>query len=84
MQRNLVRNPLFTVTALLLISTSFLMVRMSVHANPNTQVMLSGQTVPLVQKAKLLHAADSSQPLNLSIGLQMRNAAQFDTLLQQM
>ncbi|GAC1657889.1 MAG: hypothetical protein NVS4B7_04080 [Ktedonobacteraceae bacterium] len=82
MQRNLVRNLLFTGTALLLIGTSLLAVRMSVHADLNARVALNGQIVPLVQQAQLLHAADVNQQVNLSIGLQMRNAADFDTLLQ--
>ena len=38
--------------------------------------------VPLVQKAHMLQAADTSQPLNLSIGLQLRNQPDLDTLLQ--
>ena len=84
MQRSLVRTLLFVLTALLLVSTSLLVVRMSVHADLNQQVQLHGQVVPLVQKAQLLHAANTSQPLNLSISLQMRNAADFDNLLQQL
>lgn len=81
MQRSL--NLLFVIPALLLVSTSLPVVRMSAHANLNQQVLLSGQGVSLVQKVQLLHATDTSQPLSLSIGLQMRNAADFDNLLQQ-
>ena len=61
MQRNIVRNLLFALTALLLIGTSLLAVRLSVHADLNQRITLYGQAVPLVQQARLLQAADSNQ-----------------------
>ncbi|TMD52389.1 MAG: hypothetical protein E6I93_09715 [Chloroflexi bacterium] len=81
MQRNLVRNILFIVTSLLLISASLLAMRIVVRADQNQHNVLSGQVAPLIQQAQLLQAASPSQQLNLSIGLQLRNQANFDSLL---
>ncbi len=81
MQRNIVRNLLFALVALLLIGTSLVAVRMAVYANLNQRVTLYGQAVPLVQQARLLHAADANQQLNISIGLQARNQSDLDALL---
>src|SRR5947209_3457896 len=85
MQRNLVRNILFAAAAMLLIGTGFIAVRtgqMSVHADLNQRVSLNGQFVPLVQRARFVGAANTNQQLNLSIGLQMRNQPELDSLLQ--
>ncbi|MFL5625297.1 MAG: protease pro-enzyme activation domain-containing protein, partial [Ktedonobacteraceae bacterium] len=82
MQRNIVRNLLFVVTALLLIVASLIVVSVGVHAKLNARVALNGQSVPLIQKARLLHAADGGQQINLSIGLQVRNQPDLDNLLQ--
>src|SRR5947209_3406865 len=81
MQRNLVRNTLFIVTSLLLISASLLAMRIVVRADQNQHNVLSGQVAPLIQQAQLLQAASPNQQLNLSIGLQLRNQANFDSLL---
>ncbi len=85
MQRNIVRTALFSATALLLIATSLLVMRiMAVHADSSPRVTLAEQVVPLVQKAQLLHAADANQQLNLSIGLQVRNQDELDSMLAAM
>src|SRR5256884_3131940 len=81
MQRNLVRNILFIVTSLLLISASLLAMRIVVRADQNQHNVLSGQVAPLIQQAQLLQAASPNQQLNLSIGLELRNQANFDSLL---
>lgn len=82
MQRNLVRSLLFIAVGVLLVGASFTVVRsIAVHANMNSRVTLNNQIAPLVQKAQLLQPADASQQLNLSIGLQVRNQDQLDTLL---
>lgn len=85
MRQNIVRATLFGMVAFLLIGTSLAAVHMSVYAaqpNVNQRVALSGQIVPFVQQAHVIQAADASQPLNLSIGLQLRNQPDLDTLLQ--
>ena len=84
MQRNIRRNLLFAVTAILLLGTSLIAVRFSARADLNARVTLDGQFAPLVQQAHLLQAADGNQQLNLSIGLQVRNQADLDSLLQAM
>ena len=83
MQRNIARNLLFGLTAFALIGASLLVMHIgiSVHADPNQSVTLSEQVAPLVQQAQVLRAADASQSLNLSVGLQLRNADELDSLL---
>ena len=82
MRQNIVRATLFGMVAFLLIGTSLAAVHIPVHANVNQRVVLSGQVVPFVQQAHVIQAADANQPLNLSIGLQLRNQPDLDTLLQ--
>ncbi len=88
MRRNIVRATFFGMVASLLIGTSLAALNLSVHvvhaehANANQSVVLSGQVAPLVQQAHVLQAAATNQPLNLSIGLQLRNQPDLDTLLQ--
>src|SRR5437588_1500862 len=84
MQRNIRRSLLFAVTAILVIGTSLIAVHLSVRADLNSRVTLNGQFAPLVQQAHLLQTADANQQLNLSIGLQVRNQADLDSLLQAM
>ncbi|HLJ33882.1 MAG TPA: S53 family peptidase [Ktedonobacteraceae bacterium] len=83
MQRNIARNLLFGLTAFVLIGASLLVMHigMEVHADPNTPMTLSQQVVPLVRQSHLLRAADASQPLNLSVSLQLRNRNELDSLL---
>ncbi|MBA2284211.1 MAG: S8/S53 family peptidase [Ktedonobacteraceae bacterium] len=81
MRRNLVRNLLFLVAALLLIGTSLIAVHMAVRANSNQLVTLSGHSVPLIEHAQLLQPTDANQHLHLSIGLQIRNRAVLDNTL---
>ncbi len=81
MQRNLVRNLFFVVISLLLIAASLLAIRVVVRADQNQRAILSGQAVPLIQKAHLMQTTDPNQQLNLSIGLQLRNTADLDSLL---
>ncbi len=81
MQRNFVRNVFFVVTSLLLIAVSLLAMRTVVRADQNQRSLLSGHTVPLIQQAHLMRATDPTQQLNLSIGLQLRNSSDLDSLL---
>ncbi len=84
MQRNIRRNLLFVVSAVLLIGTSLIAVHLSARADLNQRVALKGQFAPLVQQAHLLQATDANEQLNLSIGLKIRNQADLDSLLQAM
>jgi len=81
MQRNVVRNSLFIVTSLLLICASLLAISISARADQNSPKVLNGQVAPLVAQAQLLQTTNSGQQLNLSIGLQPRNAADLNSLL---
>lgn len=82
MQRNLVRDLLFIGIASLLLGASMTVVRVvMVHADANQRLTLSNQTVPLLAHAHLLQAADANQELQLSIGLQLRNSTDLDSLL---
>jgi kumamolisin len=49
----------------------------------STRMTLTGQTVPLVQHAHLLHVANTTQQVQLSIGLQLRNEGTLDNFLQE-
>ncbi len=83
MQRTLLRNLLFLAFAILLLGASMVAMRsILAHAALNQRVSLTTQAVPLLQHAQLLHAADSAQALDLSIGLQLRDQAALDTYLQ--
>ncbi|HET7641443.1 MAG TPA: protease pro-enzyme activation domain-containing protein, partial [Ktedonobacteraceae bacterium] len=81
MQRIFVRNVFFVVSSLLLIAVSLLAMRIAVRADQNQRSLLSGNTVPLIQQAHLMQATDATQQLNLSIGLQLRNSSELDSLL---
>ncbi len=89
MQRNIARNLLFGLTAFILIGASLLVMHIGigVFAAPNTPespdapMTLSQQIVPLVQHSQLVRAADASQPLHLSVSLQLRNRYELDSLL---
>jgi len=81
MQRNFVRNVSFVVASLLLIAVSLLAMRIAVRADQNQRTLLSGHSVPLIQQAHLVQATSLNQQLNLSIGLQLRNSSDLDSLL---
>ncbi|HEU0002418.1 MAG TPA: S53 family peptidase, partial [Ktedonobacteraceae bacterium] len=81
MQRNVVRNSLFVVTSLLLICTSLLAISIAARADQNSPKVLNGQIAPLIAQAQMLQTTSSGQQLNLSIGLQPRNAADLNNLL---
>ena len=81
MQRNVVRSLLMIVTTLVVISTSVVALRsVIVHATSST-VQLNAQTVPLVRQARVLQAADTSQQVQLSIGMQLRSNTDIDSFL---
>lgn len=84
MQRNFVRSALFGITAILLVGTSLMVAHFSAHADPNQPVTLNGQIAPAIQHAQLVQAANASQQLNLSIGLQLQNQDTLNSLLSAM
>ena len=80
MRRTLVRNVFFLAIAVVLAAGSLFVVFVA-RAAQNPRVALSGQNVPLIQRAHFLQAADPGQTLNLSISLYPRNAAGLTSLL---
>lgn len=54
------------------------------NANQNQRVALSGQISPLISHAQLLGTADAQQQLQLSVGLQLRNQQDLQTLLSEL
>ncbi len=81
MRRNFVRNVSFVVASLLLIAVSLLAMRVVVRADQNSRTLLSGHAVPLIQQAHLVQNTNPTQQLNLSIGMQLRNSSDLDSLL---
>ena len=81
MRRKFVRNVSFVVASLLLIAVSLLAMRVVVHADQNSRTILSGHAVPLIQQAHLVQNTNPTQQLNLSIGMQLRNSSDLDSLL---
>ncbi len=84
MQRTIVRQLGIVSIIIVLIGISVLSVALIARAKQNTPFVLTSQTVPLVSRAHLLGAADAQQKLDLSVGLQLRNRQDLQSLLSDM
>ncbi|HET9921683.1 MAG TPA: protease pro-enzyme activation domain-containing protein [Ktedonobacteraceae bacterium] len=84
MPRKFVHKLVIVGVALMVVGVTFLSIRLIAQATTNQRVGLNGQTVPLISHSTLLGAANSQQQLNLSVGLQMRNQQELETLLSNM
>ncbi|HEY1354451.1 MAG TPA: S53 family peptidase [Ktedonobacteraceae bacterium] len=82
MRRSLVSNGLFCMLAVGLMAGSVLTLHLVARANQDTAVALSGQSVPLVQRAHFVRAADVGMLLHLSIGLRPADSAGLQQTLQ--
>jgi len=82
MRRNLVRNSIFLALAAMLVAGSLLVMHFVARADQNARATLGGQSVPLIQHARFVRAADAGQALHLSIGLRPGDPAGLDSLLQ--
>lgn len=82
MRRHLVRNVIFLVVAVVLVTGSLIAVSIAARAQ-DARVTLAGANVPLIQRAHLLQAANAAQMLNLSIGLRPSDPAGLDQALQE-
>ena len=82
MQRKIVRKLGLAFVVLVVVSISAFSIKLIAQARNDQMVPVNGQTVPLVSHASLLGAANGGQQLNLSIGLQPRNAQELDNLLR--
>lgn len=81
MPRKFVHRLIIAGVALLLVGVSILSIQLIARATLPQRVALSGQTVPLVSHATMLGAASSQQQLSLSVGLQLRNQQELESLL---
>ncbi len=84
MKRTIVRQLGIASVALIIVSVSVLSIAFIARAKQNSPFVLTSQTVPLVSRAHLVGAASAQQQLNLSVGLQLRNQQELQTLLSEM
>jgi hypothetical protein len=84
MPRKFMQVSALALVALLLVGVAIFGLSYLTHVRDDQRISLSGQTVPLIKHATLLGSAGSQQQLKLSIGLQLRNQAQLNTLLSSM
>ena len=70
--------------AFILVSISVLSFTFIAKAEQNSPYVLTNQTVPLASHANLVGETNAQQQLNLSIGLQLRNQQELQTLLREM
>ena len=84
MQRIFIRKLAITLVSAALIGLNVLSISLIVQARQDLRVVLSGQTVPLLKRARLVGAASAQQKLNLSVGLQLRNQQELENLLSDM
>ena len=81
MQRKLVQKLGIAFIVLVVVSISIFSITIIAQARLSQRTPINGQTAPLVSHAQLLGAANGTQPLNLSIGLQPRNQLELENLL---
>src|SRR5215467_2684849 len=72
-----------TLVAFVIISISVFSFAFIAKASQNSPSVLTNQTVPLVSQAHLIGQANPQQQLNLSIGLQLRDQQELQTLLSE-
>ena len=84
MKRTFVRQLAIASVVIGLVSVSILSVALMAKANQNVPYVLTSQTAPLVSRAHLLGAASAQQKLDLSVGLQLRNRQELQSLLSDM
>ncbi len=83
MQRIFVRNLVIIVIGILVLGGgSLTTVRLTTHANMNPNVALRDTILPVLKKAAKTQSTDPHEDLDLSVGLQVRNQDQLDSLLQ--
>jgi kumamolisin len=81
MQRSVVHKLVLATVVLIVIGVGVLSISLIARAKPDARIPISGQTVPLVRKSKLIGTASGQQQLNLSVGLQLRNQQELARLL---
>ena len=81
MPRKFVHRLMIAGVALIVVGMTFLSIQFIAHARTDQRVGLDGQTVPLISHSTLLGAANGQQQLRLSVGLQLRNQQELESLL---
>lgn len=81
MKRNIVQSLLVVVAALVVVGTSMVAIHGSMAKADTGRVTLNTQVAPLTKHAQLLNSADSSQPMQLAIGLNFRSGTDIDSFL---
>jgi subtilase family serine protease len=85
MQRSLRRNLLFLGIALLIITGGLVGTQLiSAHAYMQERIAIDGQTAPLSKQAQVVEETANNLPLQLSIGLQLRDRAGANRLLAEL
>lgn len=84
MQRSLIHKVMLTTVAGIVVVVGILSISLIAHARSDARVPISGQTVPLIKKARFIGAASGQQQLDLSVGLQLRNQQELAGLLDNM
>src|SRR5690242_13348280 len=84
MRRTFVRKLGITLVALIIVSISVLSFAFIANARQDSHFVLTNQAVPLISHAHFVGEASALQQLNLSIGLQLRNQQELQTLLREM
>ena len=84
MQPKIVTRLAVVIAVLVVASASVISVKLMAQAKQDQPFVLQGQNVPLTAHAQMMGAANGQQQLNLSIGLQLRNRQELDTLLSDM
>ena len=84
MKRTLVRKLGITCVAFIIVSISVFSFAFVANARQNSPFVLTNQSVPLVSHAHQVGVANAQQQLNLSIGLQLRNQQELQSLLREM
>src|SRR5579872_3693172 len=84
MQPKIVSRLAVVIAVLVVASASVVSIKLMAQAKQDQPFVLQGQNVPLTAHAQMLGAASGQQQLNLSIGLQLRNRQELDTLLSDM
>jgi subtilase family serine protease len=81
MRRKYVRNLIFLGTVLLLIGVSVVVLGKNAQPDFGTPVSLGEHVNPLIHKAQSVHPTPGTQPLAISVGLQMRNQTEFTSMV---
>ena len=84
MKHTLVGKLGITFVAFIIVSISVLSFTFVAQARQDSPFVLTNQSVPLVSHAHLVGEANAQQQLNLSIGLQLRNQQELQSLLREM